>query len=288
MKDVLRKLAPKTPASKRDRFVPYLEEAMPRYGITDRDDQAKFLATICFESDYFKTTKEYKADEGSEHWRKYQSKYWNTGYYGRGLIQLTHKTNYVPFIEHVRKTHGVDLIREDIEHPKWAVESACWFWLKNKLNGRTFFATQGRVNRGSATKRALDYDRREALYKIALSAIPSSPEAANQPTEADTATPLPSDDQTNATSTSSGTFFSTTMDKLAGVKAKFDAIGVDPTTISKPSWFAIIWQKVWAGILFVIGLYMENPWILAGTVVLLIVAAILYNNARKRAREAAK
>ncbi|HEX8922016.1 MAG TPA: hypothetical protein VF766_11100 [Pyrinomonadaceae bacterium] len=41
--------------------------------------------------------KEIKAAPNTQIWKQYQSKYWNTGYYGRGYSQLTWKGNYQKF-----------------------------------------------------------------------------------------------------------------------------------------------------------------------------------------------
>lgn len=41
--------------------------------------------------------KEIKAAPNTDIWKLYQSKYWNTGYYGRGYAQLTWKGNYQKF-----------------------------------------------------------------------------------------------------------------------------------------------------------------------------------------------
>ncbi len=61
---------------------------------------AYVLATFFHESSwaptksYFVPIKEGKARSTSEVWIKYQSKYWNKGYYGRGFVQTTHEDNY--------------------------------------------------------------------------------------------------------------------------------------------------------------------------------------------------
>src|SRR5688572_12274528 len=81
--ELLKKLAPRTPVAKRDRFLPYLQEACPRYHIDTELRVAAFLATVCFESDYFKTTKEYRATRPGKV-KALQDKYWDTGFYGRG------------------------------------------------------------------------------------------------------------------------------------------------------------------------------------------------------------
>lgn len=51
--------------------------------------------------------KEIKAKPGTVVWVKYQSKYWNTGFYGRGYSQLTLKGNYQQF----GKLLGLDLVK---------------------------------------------------------------------------------------------------------------------------------------------------------------------------------
>lgn len=43
----------------------------------------------------FQPVREKKAASNSEVWIKYQSKYWHTGYYGRGIIQITFVENYL-------------------------------------------------------------------------------------------------------------------------------------------------------------------------------------------------
>ncbi len=59
---------------------------------------AYVLATAYHESgingNHFVPVKEGKARVGSKVWEKYQKKYWNTGYYGRGLIQTTWREKY--------------------------------------------------------------------------------------------------------------------------------------------------------------------------------------------------
>lgn len=71
----------------------------------------------------FQPVREGKAAAGSEVWIKYQSKYWNTGYYGRGFVQATWLINYLK----LGKLLGIgnlfvenpDLLLEN----KWAYEA---------------------------------------------------------------------------------------------------------------------------------------------------------------------
>ena len=51
---------------------------------------------------------------------------------GRGLIQLTGRSNYTAFAESAEIT--VEQAAEYLETPRGAVHSACWFWYSNDLN----------------------------------------------------------------------------------------------------------------------------------------------------------
>jgi putative chitinase len=53
-------------------------------------------------------------------------------YRGRGLIQLTGKSNYTLFAEYAEMQ--LDDVPDYIETPRGAIHSACWFWYSNDLN----------------------------------------------------------------------------------------------------------------------------------------------------------
>lgn len=63
--------------------------------ITDQNQLAYVLSTAFGESG-FRPIKEYRAKEGTALWT-IQNKYWYTGYYGRGYVQLTWDYNYKKF-----------------------------------------------------------------------------------------------------------------------------------------------------------------------------------------------
>lgn len=193
--EILQKLAPSTPKAKRDRFLPFLNDALPRYEINTELRIAAFLATVVFESAYLRTTKEYRATKPGKV-KNLQDKYWSTGFYGRGLIQTTHERNYAAFDRYVSdrpEVFGEDFFFLDnpslLEEPRWAVESACFFWKNNNLNKYAdkgqFFAIQGITNKGNAAKEALEYPTRLKLYDLALRHLPSdftiSEDAPDQP-----------------------------------------------------------------------------------------------------------
>lgn len=159
-------------------------ELFPKYGITTQDRVAAFLAQCGHESVDFTVLKEnlnYSGDALKRVWprhfgddvdvaqyhrnpeaianRAYRNRMGNGDeasgdgwkFRGRGAIQLTGKDNYTRFAADV----GMDLdeVVEYLETLKGAVESACWFWDKNKLNAladeRDNTAMTKRINGGT-------------------------------------------------------------------------------------------------------------------------------------------
>lgn len=178
---ILKKIAPLTPQATLDKFVPFLNDAMPRYDITTANQVRGFLASVAFESMYFQATKEKRARKGTKAYAA-QEKYWYTGYLGRALLQVTHEDGYQDFQDDVGDAAGIDVMAhpELLEQPKWAVEASCHYWQKNRLNryadkGSDGFAQlQGRINRGNPAKEAWGEDDRELVYKKCISAIPNN------------------------------------------------------------------------------------------------------------------
>lgn len=123
-------------------FAPVLNAAMGRFGIVTPARQAAFLAQIGHESGQFRYLRELGNNQ-------YLAKY-DTGtlaarlgntpeadgdgqkYCGRGLIQVTGRTNYQACGEAL----GLDLLTspELLEQPQHAAASAAWFWHSRGLN----------------------------------------------------------------------------------------------------------------------------------------------------------
>jgi len=78
---------------------------MDAMGVTDKNQRAYILATAYHEC-RFKSICEIRAKPGTAVY-KMQEKYWHTGFYGRGLCQLTWARNYRKFSEVV----GIDLVK---------------------------------------------------------------------------------------------------------------------------------------------------------------------------------
>jgi len=184
--EILAKVAPGTEKAKRDRFLPYFNEALPRYGITTELRVAAFLTTVCFESDYFRATEEYASGKDYDITvnRKKAIGLGNlepgdgVKYKGRTLIQTTGKKQYQKVTDKFGLKNGVDFVEnpKKLAELKWAVEGACSYWEDSRLNGYAdkgkFFAIQGLVNRGSPDKTAKDYKKREGIYLNVLHILP--------------------------------------------------------------------------------------------------------------------
>lgn len=81
-----------------------LVEEFAKRGDGDKRKLAYILATVAHESN-FRPIQERRGNPGSYAYEQ-QQKYWNTGYFGRGYIQLTWKSNYEKF----SKILSVDLV----------------------------------------------------------------------------------------------------------------------------------------------------------------------------------
>jgi putative chitinase len=215
-KELLGKIFPNTPASKRDRFVSQFNNILPKYGVTTKLRFAAFIANVGIESDRLKTTKEYGAES---YFFKYNGRK-DLGniregdgprYKGRSVLQTTGRYNYWRVVvAYLKVLTGKDwnsalansnwdaylkskeydaLLKEAdkynvnflakpelLEQFPHAVEAAGVFIKDNNLNDYAdkgqFYGYAGKLNRGSAKKKALHYNDRLAIYNLAMKVIP--------------------------------------------------------------------------------------------------------------------
>ncbi|NMY77675.1 glycoside hydrolase family 19 protein [Pseudomonas rhodesiae] len=155
-------------------FVPALNTAMSRYGIVGTARVAAFIAQVGHESGQLRYVREIWGPTAQQAGYEGRADLGNTvkgdgsKYRGRGLIQITGRSNYAACGEAL----GLDLINkpELLELPQHAAMSAAWFW---SMKGLNTLADQGqfvkitrRINGGLTGQ-----TDRQALYDKALEVL---------------------------------------------------------------------------------------------------------------------
>lgn len=174
-----------------------LSEALPDYDINTPPRIAAFVAQCAHESGNFTAIKEnlnYRAETLSKVWprlfpadvaaqyahnqeaianRAYANRMGNGDessgdgfrFCGRGLIQLTGKSNYRAFADSVQM--DINDVPEYLATFEGAVQSACWFWENNNLNS---WADQGDIEKITRIINGgtLGLEDRTARYQHAL------------------------------------------------------------------------------------------------------------------------
>lgn len=115
-------------------YTPLLNQYMHEHGICGAEREAAFLATIIWESGHFRYTREIASGAAYEGRKDLGNIYKGDGvkFRGRGLIQLTGRSNY----ERASKALGVDFVSNPqlLEQPRYATQVSCWWWASNGLN----------------------------------------------------------------------------------------------------------------------------------------------------------
>ncbi len=111
-----------------------LSKTMETYNISSPSQKSMFLAQVMHESGACRYVKELASGAAYEGRKDLGNTQKGDGvkFKGRGLIQITGRTNYTKLGE----AFGVDLISkpEILEQPQWASDSAGWFWNSRRLN----------------------------------------------------------------------------------------------------------------------------------------------------------
>ncbi|MCY1297841.1 hypothetical protein D9M70_472940 [compost metagenome] len=159
-------------------FVPVLNAAMKRRQINTPRRMAAFLAQIGHESMQLQRTREIWGPTPAQDRYDVREDLGNTPardgdgkrYMGRGLIQVTGRTNYLKCSIALFRDERLLYTPEILEQPEWAAESAAWFWWIKELNTLAdqglFDAITRKINgglTGSADRRALWLKAREVL-----------------------------------------------------------------------------------------------------------------------------
>jgi putative chitinase len=132
--EFLKEVMPQSTEKNRLKYIEWLNYFMPIYKIDTEKRVAAFIAQIGHESGYLRYSEEIASGKAYEGRRDLGNIYAGDGvkYKGRGLIQITGRYNYAQ----LSKDLGEDFIKnpELLSTPKYAVQSACWYWNHKKLN----------------------------------------------------------------------------------------------------------------------------------------------------------
>ncbi len=122
------------PKSRIERFLPYLNKVFDEFDINTPQRLRMFLAQIGHESGQLRYVRELASGEAYENRKDLGNTSPGDGvrYKGRGLIQITGKSNYAL----VSLALGLPLLEkpELLEEDEPACRSAGWFWWKRNLN----------------------------------------------------------------------------------------------------------------------------------------------------------
>ena len=133
-KEKIKKIYPFATKENIDKYFPYLEDIYKNTDINTVLRFGAFLAQIGHESGQLRYVKELASGQAYEGRKDLGNTEKGDGvkYKGRGLIQITGRSNY----SNLSKDLGVDFISnpELLELPEYAVKSAVWFWNKRRLN----------------------------------------------------------------------------------------------------------------------------------------------------------
>ena len=114
-----------------------LNETFRKYKIDTCLKKAHFIAQIEAESDHFNTTVEYAS--GSAYEGRSDLGNTKTGdgklFKGRGLIQLTGRTNYTKYFKYLKKESLISTPKIIGENIEYTFDSAGWYWVNGSAWG---------------------------------------------------------------------------------------------------------------------------------------------------------
>ena len=132
--EFLKEVMPQSTEANRQKYLEWLNYFMPIYKIDSDKEMAAFIAQIGHESQQLLHSEEIASGKAYEGRRDLGNTQQGDGvkFKGRGLIQITGRFNYIQ----LSKDLGEDFIKHPklLSTPKYAVQSACWFWNYKKLN----------------------------------------------------------------------------------------------------------------------------------------------------------
>ncbi len=122
--EMIKLIAPTCSLNDINKHVNSLNQGMKENDIDSFLRKVHFISQLLHESGYLKYAKELGATENSYN-----------GFFGRGLIQITGKGNYLAYQQFCEEDMTTTLQnRQKLEKPPHAALSAAWYWNKNNLN----------------------------------------------------------------------------------------------------------------------------------------------------------
>jgi len=119
-----------------EKFRPYLNKYMAKYGINTPLRAMAFLSQVGHESASLSTTKEFASGSAYEGRSDLGNIYQGDGvkFKGRGLIQITGRANY----QNVESKLGWDVLQNPsiLEDPQYATEVSAWWWANRVRDGK--------------------------------------------------------------------------------------------------------------------------------------------------------
>lgn len=166
----LTQLYTRAPLRRCSLFLEPLNQAMQEFEVNTPQRIRMFLAQIGHESGELRYVRELASGAAYENRIDLGNKIPGDGvrYKGRGLIQLTGRSNYEAFEQYskIAVVHNPELL----ETPELAARVSGWFWYKNNLNALAdlgkFDAITRRINGGLNGK-----EDRDRLYTLACKVI---------------------------------------------------------------------------------------------------------------------
>ena len=140
-------------AGRTSKYIDALNAVMEKYHITTPLRMAHFLSQVAHESGELRYNEEIASGSAYEGRKDLGNTVKGDGrrFKGRGLIQLTGRTNYTAFA----KTTGCDCVNhpELVAQIPWCVETAGWYWNSRKINEAAdidaFVTVTRRINGGT-------------------------------------------------------------------------------------------------------------------------------------------
>lgn len=134
--ETLRKAMPNATVANCTRYLQHINAAMEKYAIDTPMRVSHFLAQIAWESGSLRYSTELASGVAYEGRKDLGNVCVGDGvrFRGRGLIQLTGRANYAAYGRDAGVDFTIDGNWLKLGEPKWAADSAGWFWQRHGLN----------------------------------------------------------------------------------------------------------------------------------------------------------